>query len=65
MTVRLSEVLPLQSHGVESGLRVRSQIDTRVYARGRRVSDTQLAEGHLEPNAFHAEWNHTIHPADA
>ena len=48
----------------KTGLRVRSQIDPRVYAKGRRVSDTQLAEVHLEPNAFHGEWNYTIHPAD-
>jgi hypothetical protein len=46
----------------KTGLRVRSHVDPRVYAKGRRVSDAQLAEVHLEPNAFHGEWNYTIHP---
>jgi hypothetical protein len=27
-----------------------------------RVSDPQLASVHLEPHAFHGEWNYTIHP---
>jgi DDE family transposase len=47
----------------KTGLRVRSRVDSRVYAKGRRISDQQLAEVHLEPNAFHGEWNYTIQPA--
>ncbi len=47
----------------KAGLRVRSHVDPRTYAKGRRVSDAQLAEVHLAPNAFHGEWNYTIHPA--
>ena len=46
----------------KTGLRVESQVDTRVYPKGRRVSDDQLARVYLEPNAFHGEWNYTIHP---
>ena len=46
----------------KTGLRVQSQVDSRVYAKGRRISDDQLALVHLEPNAFHGEWNYTIHP---
>ena len=34
-------------------------------ARRSIVSDQQLAEVHLEPHAFHGEWNDTIHPAKA
>ena len=49
----------------KTGLRVRSRIDSRVYAKGRRISDQQLAEVRLEPHAFHGEWNYTIHPAKA
>ena len=44
------------------GLLVKSRIDDRIYAKGRRVSDKELAEVHLEPHAFHGEWNYTIHP---
>jgi hypothetical protein len=46
----------------KTGLRVRSHLDDRVYAKGRRVSDAQLASVNLEPHAFHGEWNYTIHP---
>ena len=44
------------------GLTVRSRLDERIYPKGRRVSDAQLALVHLEPHAFHGEWNYTIHP---
>ena len=47
----------------QTGLQVRSCIDERHYAKGRRITDKQLAEVHLEPDAFHGEWNYTIHPA--
>jgi hypothetical protein len=46
----------------KTGLSVRSRLDTRLYAKGRRVSDAQLAGVHLAPPAFHGEWNYTIHP---
>jgi transposase len=46
----------------KAGLLVKSRIDDRIYAKGRRVSDKELAEVYLEPHAFHGEWNYTIHP---
>jgi hypothetical protein len=45
-----------------TGLAVRSRLDTRLYAKGRRVSDRQLATVNLVPHRFHGEWNYTIHP---
>lgn len=48
-----------------TGLSVRSRLDHRIYPKGRRVSDKQLALVNLEPNAFHGEWNYTIHPKSA
>lgn len=48
----------------KTGLTVRSKIDSRVYPKGRRVSDAQLALINIEPNAFHGEWNYTIRPTD-
>ena len=45
-----------------TGLSVRSRLDARRYAKGRRVSAAQLASVHLEPHVFHGEWNYTIHP---
>ena len=49
----------------KTGLRVKSHVDPRTYAKGRRISDAQLADVHLEPNAFHGEWNYTIRPSEA
>jgi transposase len=46
----------------KKGLTVRSQVDDRIYRKGRRVSDKQLALVNLEPHPFHGEWNYTIHP---
>lgn len=65
---------PLVSHQViveliaatttRTGLQVHSRLDERIYATGRRVSDHELAQVHLEPNAWHGQWNYTIHPVD-
>ena len=41
---------------------VRSRLDERLYRKGRRVSDAQLARVTLEPHTFHGEWNYTIRP---
>jgi transposase len=46
----------------KTGLKVRSRLDECSYAKGRRISDAQLADVFLVPNAFHGEWNYTIHP---
>jgi len=49
----------------KKGLAVRSRLDERVYRKGRRVSDTQLALVNLDPHPFHGEWNYTIRPTVA
>jgi transposase len=46
----------------KAGLRVACRLDHRPYAKGRRISDAQMAEVHLVPEAFHGEWNYTINP---
>jgi hypothetical protein len=46
----------------KKGLVVRSRLDERIYPKGRRVSDKQLALVNLVPHAFHGEWNYTIRP---
>jgi hypothetical protein len=63
---------PLVSHEVminliaatttQTGLTVRCQLDTNTYPRGVKVSDDALAALHIERDAFHGEWNYTIHP---
>jgi hypothetical protein len=49
----------------KKGLLVRSRVDDRVYPKGQRVSDKQLALVRLDPHKFHGEWNYTIQPATA
>jgi transposase len=45
-----------------AGLAVQSRLDERIYLKGRRVSDHELASVNLEPHVFHGEWNYTIRP---
>jgi hypothetical protein len=42
--------------------RVECRLDERTYAKGRRISDTRMAEVNLLPDAFHGKWNYTINP---
>lgn len=46
----------------KTGLKVYSRLDERIYATGQRISDKRLAAVNLEPDAWHGEWNYTIHP---
>lgn len=55
----------IASTTTKTGLTVRSRLDERQYAKGRRISDAQLADVNLIPNDFHGEWNYTIHPTDS
>jgi hypothetical protein len=45
-----------------TGLQVHCRLDDRHYPEGRRISDKQLAEVNLEPDAWYGEWNYTISP---
>jgi hypothetical protein len=44
------------------GLKVYGHLDEQHYETNRRVSDKQLESVNLEPDAWHGEWNYTIHP---
>jgi hypothetical protein len=44
------------------GLTVTCRLDRRNYPPGRKISDEQMAEVHLTPQAFHGEWNYIIRP---
>ena len=45
-----------------TGLKVHCELDKNTYPKGVVVSDEQVAQIQLEPNAFHGEWNYEIHP---
>ena len=63
---------PLQSYATivkliaatktKTGLRVICKLDRRTYRPGRKVTDKQLAQVRLTREAFHGDWNYTIHP---
>ncbi len=46
----------------EPGLTVRAALDTNTYDTGIKVSDAELAQLKLTPDAFHGEWNYQICP---
>ena len=45
-----------------AGLRVRSEIDRKLYPKGVVVTDEQMSTVRLQPHRFHGEWNYTIRP---
>jgi transposase-like protein len=46
----------------DAGLTVTALTDSRLYPTGKKVTDEELAALHLVRDAFHGEWNYTIHP---
>ena len=63
---------PLVSHEVivnliantrtRTGLHVDAQLDENPYETGLKVSDEEFAKLRIHRDAFHGEWNYTIHP---
>jgi transposase len=45
-----------------TGLKVHSELDSRAYAKGIKVSDQEIAQLNLHRDEFHGEWNYEIHP---
>ena len=45
-----------------TGLTVHSELDTRTYPPGVKVSDREVAEIDLRRDKFHGDWNYTLHP---
>ena len=64
---------PLTSHQViveligatriQTGLRVRAELDQGTYPLGVKVGDGELAAVPLARHGFHGEWNYSLHPA--
>ncbi len=46
----------------KTGLEVRCLLDTKKYLKGIKISDEQMAQLNILPDAFHGEWNYTIAP---
>jgi len=48
-----------------AGLEVHAWLDEETYAKGRKVSDAELAECVIKRQGFHGEWNYEIHPRNS
>ena len=46
----------------KTGLKVLSELDTRTYAKGLKVSDQEIERLNLTRDPFHGEWNYELHP---
>jgi len=46
----------------KTGLTVQCELDENSYAKGRRVTDQDMAALNIETNPWHPEWNYTIKP---
>ena len=45
-----------------TGLEVHAWLDESTYAKGRKVTDQELAECLIKRSTFHGDWNYEIHP---
>lgn len=62
LTSRVAIVELIAATTTTTGLQVRCELDERAYAKGVKVSSTQMAELNITPAEFHPEWNYTISP---
>ena len=46
----------------KTGLKVKAEIDPNKYAKGRKITDAEMATLNITRDEFHGEWNYTIHP---
>lgn len=46
----------------KQGLEVHAWLDGKKYEKGRKISNSDLAEVYIKRNKFHGDWNYEIHP---
>jgi hypothetical protein len=62
LTSRETVVELIASTTTKTGLTVRCELDTRIYPKGIKVDDAEMATLNIKGDAFHPEWNYTISP---
>ena len=62
LTSRETVVELIASTTTKSGLTVRCELDTRIYPKGIKVSDAEMAALNIKADTFHPEGNYTILP---
>ena len=50
----------ISSTKTKTGLKVKAKIDRRVYPRGRKISEEEIADINLVKHKFYGEWNYII-----
>ena len=46
----------------KKGLTIQTSVDTNEYAKGIKIKDAEIESLALKREAFHGEWNYTLHP---
>jgi DNA-binding phage protein len=64
LTSRETVVELIAATTTKTGLTVRCELDTRVYPKGLKVEDADMATLNIKGDAFHPEWNYTISPRE-
>jgi len=62
LSSRLAIVELIASTTTTKGLTVRCELDTRLYEKAIKVSEEEFDRINIVRDAFHPEWNYTIHP---
>ena len=62
LSSRLAIIELIASTTTTKGLTVRCELDTRLYEKAIKVSEDEFDRINIVRDAFHPEWNYTIHP---
>jgi hypothetical protein len=62
LTDRIAVVELIGATTTKAGLKVACELDTRIYQKGIKVKDAEMAALDITGDAFHPEWNYSINP---
>ena len=62
LTDRAAVIELIAATTTKTGLKVESVLDTRVYAKGIKVSNAEMKCLDIRGDAFHPEWNNSVIP---
>ena len=65
LTSRAAVVELIAATTTKAGLKVECALDERTYEKGIKISDAEMAALDIRGDAFHPEWNYTVHPRPA
>jgi hypothetical protein len=64
LTSRTTVIHLIPKTTTRTGLTVSCELDTRVYAKGIKVTDAEMKRLNIGGDTFHPEWNYIISPRD-